>query len=58
MVLETALEALQPDTVFGVAQDITGAAELIRSLPVRDWKKQPALSLEKAPAVFMVNGGK
>ncbi|MCC6459916.1 MAG: SAM-dependent methyltransferase [Saprospiraceae bacterium] len=51
MVLDTAREALQPDTCFGVAQDLTGAAEMIRSLPIRDW---PPTTLAKAPAVFLV----
>ncbi len=55
LVLEVALETLQPDTVFGVAQDLTGAAERVRSLPVRMWKKQgTVVVLEKAPAVFLV----
>ena len=54
MVLEVALEALRPDTRFCVAQDLTGAAELVRSLPVRDWKQRPMLALEKRPAVFLV----
>ncbi|MBK9338984.1 MAG: SAM-dependent methyltransferase [Lewinellaceae bacterium] len=55
LVLEVALEALQPDTVFGVAQDLTGAAEFIRSLPVREWKKMmKTVVLGKAPAVFLV----
>jgi 16S rRNA (cytidine1402-2'-O)-methyltransferase len=54
MVLEVALEALLPDTYFGVAQDLTGQAEWIRSLPVALWKKHPAVTLVKAPAVFMV----
>ena len=54
MVLEVALETLQADTGFGLAQDLTGAGELIRSLPVRDWKNGPAMVLEKAPAVFLV----
>lgn len=56
MVLEVALESLQPDTVFGVAQDLTGAAEFIRSLPIRHWKSGRAVVLEKAPAVFMIGG--
>ncbi|MEQ1744788.1 MAG: SAM-dependent methyltransferase [Saprospiraceae bacterium] len=56
MVLEVALEALQPDTVFGVAQDLTGAGEWVRSLPVRAWKRAAAVVLEKAPAVFLVSG--
>ncbi|HNM25734.1 MAG TPA: SAM-dependent methyltransferase [Saprospiraceae bacterium] len=54
LVLDVALETLQPDTVFGVAQDLTGAGEMIRSLPLRAWHKAPALTLAKAPAVFLV----
>lgn len=54
MVLEVALEQLQADTVFGVAQDITGTEEWIRSIPIREWKKATPRQLEKAPAVFLV----
>lgn len=54
MVLEVALEALQPDTAFGVAQDLTGTAEMIRSQPVREWHKSDPITLVKAPAVFLV----
>lgn len=54
MVLEVALEALRPDTGFGVAQDLTGAGEWIRSLPVREWRKAGKTELAKAPAVFLV----
>lgn len=55
MVLEVALETLQPDTAFGVAQDLTGAGEFVRSLPVRVWKSQmQTVVLGKAPAVFLV----
>lgn len=54
MVLDVALEALQPDTGFAVAQDLTGSGEFIRSMPVRDWKKEKAVLLEKAPAVFLI----
>lgn len=54
MVLEVALETLQSGTMFGVAQDLTGAAEFIRSLPIRDWNKLKKKELEKLPAVFMV----
>jgi 16S rRNA (cytidine1402-2'-O)-methyltransferase len=54
MVLEVALESLQPQTQFCVAQDITGANEWVRSLPIGQWKKQPAKTLDKAPAVFLV----
>jgi 16S rRNA (cytidine1402-2'-O)-methyltransferase len=63
MVLEVALENLAADTFFGVAQDLTGVGEFVRSLPVRDWKKSPSptlpnregvIQLEKLPAVFLV----
>lgn len=53
MVLEVAREALQPDTLFGIAQDLTGEHETTRTLPVRNWKKIE-LTLDKAPAVFLV----
>jgi 16S rRNA (cytidine1402-2'-O)-methyltransferase len=52
MVLEVALATLRPDTFFGVAQDISGAGEMIRALRVREWPK--GTELAKAPAVFMV----
>ena len=54
MVLEVALESLQPGTQFGVAQDLTGATEFIRSLPVKTWKQLEKKELEKLPAVFLV----
>lgn len=57
LVLEVALEALQPDTLFGVAQDLTGAGESIRAMPVREWRKRGKLELAKAPAVFLVGWG-
>lgn len=54
MVLEVALENLQPETMFGVTQDLTGATEMIRSLTVSAWKKAPKIELARQPAVFMV----
>ncbi len=54
MVLEVALENLAADTFFGVAQDLTGAGEFVKTLPVRDWKKLGKKELEKLPGVFMV----
>jgi 16S rRNA (cytidine1402-2'-O)-methyltransferase len=57
MVLEVALETLHPQTVFGVAQDLTGEKERITSLPIKQWKQmQPMPILEKLPAVFMIGG--
>ena len=57
MVLEVALESLQPDTLFGVAQDLTGAAEFTRTLSVKDWNKSGKKALEKLPGVFLVYAG-
>jgi 16S rRNA (cytidine1402-2'-O)-methyltransferase len=57
MVLEVALECLQPTTLFGVAQDLTGATEFIRTLSVRDWNKSGKKTLEKLPGVFLVYAG-
>jgi len=58
MVLEVALENLAADTLFGVAQDLTGAGEFVKTLPVRDWKKLAKKELEKLPGVFLVYRGK
>ena len=58
MVVDVALDTLQNDTVFGMAQDITGASEHIRSLPVGSWKQLKLQPLEKLPAVFMLYRGK
>ena len=54
MVLEVALETLQADTIFGLAQDLTGAAEFNLSLPVSAWKKMKMEPLGKLPAVFLL----
>lgn len=54
MVLEVALENLAADTPFGVAQDLTGAGEFVKTLPVRDWKKLEKKELGKLPAVFLI----
>ena len=54
MVLEVALESLQPDTLFGVAQDLTGAGEMVRSLPVKRWKALEKKELDRLPGIFLV----
>ena len=57
MVLEVALETLQPTTLFGVAQDLTGEAEFTRTLSIKDWNKFGKKSLGKLPGVFLVYCG-
>lgn len=54
LVLEVALDTLRPDTRLALAQDLTGSLEWVRSLPVREWKKQPFPEIRKLPAVFLV----
>lgn len=54
MVLEVALQSLQPQTLFGIAQDLSGRKEFTCTLSVREWGKSGIKTLEKLPAVFMV----
>lgn len=56
MVVEVAIEALQPNTLFGVAQDLTGPTELTCTLPAKLWKNRSRPYLGKAPTVFLVGG--
>ncbi|TPG64531.1 SAM-dependent methyltransferase [Hymenobacter nivis] len=48
------LAHLQPATRLCVAADVTGAGEFIRTLPVAEWRKQPAPELHKIPTVFVL----
>ena len=48
------LAHLQPATRLCVAADITGAGEFIRTLPVGEWRRQPAPGLHKIPTVFVL----
>jgi 16S rRNA (cytidine1402-2'-O)-methyltransferase len=54
MVVDTALEVLQPDTTFGMAKNLTCAEQHIVVLPIRTWRTRAALTLDKAPAIFMI----
>jgi 16S rRNA (cytidine1402-2'-O)-methyltransferase len=54
MVLDTALEALRPGSLFCVAQELTGVHEFICSMSIQQWKKKPPVVLAKAPAVFLI----
>lgn len=48
------LTHLQPATRLCVAADVTGASEFIRTLPVGEWRRQPAPGLHKIPTVFVL----
>lgn len=54
--VETAIEALQPDTLFSVACDLTLETEYIFTGPIRDWKKSVGEELQKRPAMFLLLG--
>ncbi|NJM93818.1 MAG: SAM-dependent methyltransferase [Cytophagales bacterium] len=55
---EQLLRALQhachPETRLCVARDLTGAQELVRTLPIKKWKDQN-LALHKVPTIFLMN---
>ncbi len=57
MVLDVALDCLQDNTQFCVAQDISGPEEWICSLPIRQWKQEKREGLGKKPAVFLLEAG-
>ncbi|WP_207219927.1 SAM-dependent methyltransferase [Emticicia agri] len=51
--LEDALQNLHPETMLCIAADITAEDELIKTLSVREWKKQKP-DLHKKPAIFLL----
>ncbi len=56
-VIETALKALMPNTLFGIACDLTLPEQYVRALPVASWRNTPAPDLHKRPAVFLIGAG-
>jgi 16S rRNA (cytidine1402-2'-O)-methyltransferase len=48
------LAQLQPSTRLCVAAGLTGPAEFLRTLPVAEWRRQPAPELHKVPTVFIL----
>ena len=51
--LEDTLQNLHPETLLCIAANITAEDELIRTLPVREWKKQKP-DLHKKPTIFLL----
>ncbi|MEM1215425.1 MAG: SAM-dependent methyltransferase [Bacteroidota bacterium] len=51
-VFEAALSVLAPDTLLGIAMDVTLPTQYIRTHPISAWRKHPAPDLHKRPAVF------
>ena len=54
--LDSLLEACQPDTRLAVAADLTLATELVVSRPVGEWRLAPPPDLARRPAVFLMAG--
>lgn len=52
--VEVALEALNPNTLFSVAADLTQPSEYIFTAPVKEWKKALGAELQKRPAMFLL----
>lgn len=52
--IETALETLRPDTLFGIAADLTLPTQYIATHPVANWKKHSPPDLHKRPAIFLI----
>ncbi len=52
--LETALECLRPETLFGVATDLTLPSQYIRTYPIHQWRKMQLPDLHKRPTVFLL----
>lgn len=52
--VESALAALQPDTFFCIAVDLTAPTQLVHSQRVSTWKKAKLPDLHKRPAIFLL----
>lgn len=55
--VEDALNALQANTMFGIATDLTLETEYVQSHQVKNWKKQSIPKLHKRPTIFMILAG-
>ena len=53
--LESLLATCRDETLLCVAKDVTGDQEDIRTLTIRQWKKQ-TIDLHKIPTVFLLQG--
>lgn len=51
--LQWLCQALGPDMLLCVATDITGPAESIRSMAIKDWRRQ-RLEIDKLPTIFLL----
>ncbi|NUQ80620.1 MAG: SAM-dependent methyltransferase [Bacteroidetes bacterium] len=52
--LSDCLRGLQPETWLGIATDLTGQNESIRSRQIHDWKKAQWKADDSLPAIFLI----
>ena len=52
--VETALATLKPDTLFGIATDLSLPSQYIRTRKIAEWKKNTPPSLHKRPTIFLL----
>lgn len=55
--VQEALKHLRPDTLFGIAAELTLPGEYIRTHAIERWHRRPPPSLHKRPAVFSILAG-
>jgi len=51
--LQMLVKHAHPNTMLCVARDVSGSEELIKSMPVKDWRKME-VDLHKVPTVFAI----
>lgn len=54
--VETAVQALHPNTLFSVACDLTLDTEYVFTARIKDWDKSVGEKLQKRPAMFLLLG--
>jgi 16S rRNA (cytidine1402-2'-O)-methyltransferase len=54
--MESLVKTLHPDTRVCVAVDLTAPAESVKTMAVKDWRKEP-IELHKRPAIFLLYAG-
>lgn len=52
--MELALRVLQPETLFGVAADLTLPTQFISTKKIAEWRKAEVPELHKRPAIFLL----
>lgn len=52
--IETALDSLRPDTLLGIAADLTLPTQYVCTRRVSEWKRNAPPDLHKRPAIFLI----